>query len=88
MFTKYAVNVGDNIWNSLYNYLGSHYLDTEKNHYSLYRIDGVYEDNEQKFMVLQNHNDAKYYRVNFSLNDNEEVEVVNPYADAKFVKAL
>lgn len=77
MFTKYAVNVGDNIWNSLYNYLGSHYLDTEKNHYSLYRIDGIYEDNEQKFMVLQNYNDAKYYRVNFSLNDSEEVEVVN-----------
>ena len=78
MFTRYSVNIGDNIWNSIYNYLGTQYPDNEKKHYSVYRIDGIYEENEQKFAVLQNRNDSKYYRVNFSLSgENETVEIVN-----------
>ena len=78
MFTRYSVNIGDNIWNSIYNYLGTQYRDNEKKHYSVYRIDGIYEENEQKFAVLQNRNDSKYYRVNFSLSgENETVEIVN-----------
>ena len=78
MFTRYSVNIGDNIWNSIYSYLGTQYPDNEKKHYSVYRVDGIYEENEQKFAVLQNRNDSKYYRVNFSLSgENETVEVVN-----------
>jgi hypothetical protein len=78
MFTKYSVNIGDNTWNGIYSYLGTNYPDNDKNHYSIYRIDGIYEENEQKFAVLQNRNDSKYYRVNFSLSgEGETVEVVN-----------
>ena len=52
MFSKYSVNINDNIWNGIYKYLGEYYLDNSKEHYSLYRIDGIYEENGQKFVVL------------------------------------
>ena len=53
---------------------------------AIYRIDGIYEESEQKFAVLQNRSDMKYYRLNFSINEAEEfsasetlVEVTSTY---------
>lgn len=77
MFSRYSVSINDNIWNGIYKYLGEYHLDNNKEHYSLYRVDGVYEENEQKFVVLQNYADSKYYRVNFSLSDEGAVEINN-----------
>ena len=77
VFSRYSVNINDNIWNGIYKYLGEYYLDNNKEHYSLYRIDGIYEENGQKFVVLQNYANSKYYRVNFSLSDEGVVEVNN-----------
>lgn len=77
MFSKYSVNINDNVWNGIYKYLGEYHLDNSNNHYSLYRVDGIYEENEQKFVVLQNYTDSKYYRVNFSLSEAGEVEINN-----------
>ena len=56
VFTRYSVEIGDTLWNALY--------DRVKDQYS---IESVCEDGEQKFAVLTA--DGKYYRLDFSLLD-------------------
>jgi hypothetical protein len=58
MYTTYAVEVGDSLWNTLYD------ATCEK-----YSLVGVYEDGEQKFAIAQGNEDNKYYRLNFSVCD-------------------
>lgn len=73
MFNKYSVAVGDNVWNSVYNYLRETYPSTSEEHNSIYRIAGVYEEEEQKFVVLQNYSDANYYRLNVNIAENSDI---------------
>lgn len=63
MFSKYAVEIGDSLWTSLY----------DATNVAEYSIHGVYEEENQKFAVLQNLADEKFYRVNFSFNEDEFV---------------
>lgn len=60
VFTKYAVEIGDTLWNALYNQAAGS------------KIVGVYEEGEEKFAVLQN--EDKYCRLNFSVAENGEYE--------------
>ena len=71
VFSRYAVEIGDNLWNSLWNYILEKYPDADNTYSSVYAIEGVYEENPQKFAVLQNRADNKYYRLNFSLNETD-----------------
>ena len=71
VFSRYAVEIGDNLWNSLWNYTLEKYPDAENTYSSVYAIEGVYEEDSQKFAVLQNRADNKYYRLNFSLNETD-----------------
>ena len=73
MFNRYSVSVGDNVWNSVYNYLRETYPSTSEEHSSIYRIAGIYEEEEQKFVVLQNYSDANFYRLNVSVVEDAEV---------------
>lgn len=59
MFSKYAVEIGDSLWTSLYDAVNA----------AEYGIHGVYEEGDQKFAVLQNLADEKFYRVNFSFGE-------------------
>lgn len=70
VFTRYSVEIGDTLWNALY--------DRVKDQYS---IESVCEDSEQKFAVLTA--DGKYYRLDFSLLDDaiEFAESVNLIED-------
>lgn len=61
VFSKYAVEIGDSLWTSLY----------EKVDTTQYSLHGVYEEEDQKFAVLQNLSDEKFYRVNFSMSEEE-----------------
>lgn len=61
VFTRYAVEIGDALWTALY----SHVEGT-------YGIESVCEDGDQKFAVLTS--DDKYYRLNFSINEEGVVE--------------
>lgn len=74
MVNKYSVTVGDALWTALYSYLDSNYPNLETNT-SIYSISGVYEDEEQKFAVLYNAAEDKYYRLVFSLGANDEEEI-------------
>ena len=61
VFNTYAVTVGDSLWNAIYAN-----MDTEK-----YSINGVFEEDGQKFAVLQNREDSSYSRMNFSFENDE-----------------
>ena len=56
----YAVKIGDPIWNAVYN----HKEET-------YSINAFFEEEDQKYAVLQN--ESNYYRLNFSIGENDEV---------------
>lgn len=93
VYTTYAVEIGDELWNMIYDYLYKVYPVKDENQClcgSLYRIEGIYEDNGQKFVVLQSREDNKYYRLDFSLTDAEGfvagenlVEVTKTYIPAE-----
>lgn len=57
VFTKYSVTIGDALWTALYDYSVAQTAN----------LVGVYEEEEQKFIVLQA--DDRYFRQDFSLND-------------------
>ena len=85
MFTTYAVEIGDALWSALYSYIEITYPGEEK-YCSAYRIEGVYEENSQKFAILQSRKDMKYFRLDFSLDETsglapvgELVEVTKTY---------
>ena len=71
VFNRYAVEIGDSLWSALWEYVNKAFPDGSNNYCSKYRIDGVFEDNSQKFAILQDRGDMKYYRLNFSLNDSD-----------------
>lgn len=71
MFTQYSVSVGDSLWNALYNHV--HEISNDL------RIEGVFEEGEQKFAVLQNGDN--YCRLDFSMNDNGEFIPAETMAD-------
>lgn len=92
VFTMYAVEIGDSLWSALYSYLEATYPRANEDgcvYDSIYRIEGIYEEGSQKFAILQNRSNSKYFRLNFSLDDNtgfaasaELVEVTKTYVPA------
>ena len=89
VFVKYAVEIGDTLWNALYSYVETAYPDVQ-NGGSVYRIEGVFEESEQAFVVLQSRADEKYYRLNFSLGEENEfvpsdtlIEITSSYTPAE-----
>ena len=88
VFTKYAVEIGDSLWSALYSYIQDSFPDAEDCYCSMYRIEGIYEEENQKFAILQNRKDMKYYRLNFSLSETgfaangELVEVTKDFVPA------
>ena len=98
VFSRYSVTVGDTLWNALYSYVAQTYPGNAEGVCSMYRIDSICEEGEQKFAVLQHRSDNKYYRLNFSINEAEEfsasetlVEITSSYsaneADPQFAIA-
>lgn len=72
MFTTYAVEIGDALWSSLYRYIQTKFPNKEDECWgSKYSIDGVYEEGTQKFAILFDRNEQKYFRLNFSLSEAE-----------------
>ena len=64
VFNNYAVEIGDSLWSAVYDWLWmTHHDDYE------YSIHGIYEDGDQKFVILRNRKDLTYYRLNFSLTE-------------------
>ena len=90
VFTRYAVEIGDALWSALYSYIEKTFPDNTNCYCSVYRIEGVFEESGQKFAVLQNRADMKYYRLNFALNEDSGfvpsetlIEVTKAYTPAE-----
>ena len=90
VFTRYAVEIGDALWSALYSHIEKAYPDTQNCYCSIYRIEGIFEDNGQKFAVLQSRSDMKYYRLNFALTEDTGfvpsdtlIEVTKSYTPAE-----
>lgn len=69
VFNRYAVEIGDNLWRAIHNYLISTYPDGEDSYCSIYGVEGIYEEGSQKFVILFNRTEMKYYRLDFSINE-------------------
>ena len=90
VFTRYAVEIGDTLWSALYSHIEKTYPDAQNYYCSVYRIEGIFEDNGQKFAVLQSRADMKYYRLNFALTEDTGfvpsdtlIEVTKSYTPAE-----
>ena len=70
VFKTYAVEIGDALWSALYSYIEKTF-PSEERWCSKYSIDGIFEESGQKFAVLFNRVEMKYYRLNFSITDAE-----------------
>lgn len=84
MFTTYAVTVGDSLWTNLYSYV-SEKMPGQK-------IYGCFEEDEQKFAVLHNEEDNKFYRLDFSLSEDtfspaDEVSELTDFSEENQFKA-
>lgn len=77
VFNTYAVTIGDSLWNAIYEN-----MDVEK-----YSINGVFEEDGQKFAVLLNREDNTYSRMNFSYENEvysqEELVALEDYTPAE-----
>ena len=69
VFTTYAVEIGDSLWTAIYDYLVNTYADEECEFCSMYRIEGIYEEGDQKFAILQHRTSMDYFRMNFSISE-------------------
>lgn len=69
VFNRYAVEIGDSLWSAIWSHLDATYPGEQECCGSAYRIDGIFEESGQKFAVLQNRKDMKYYRMNFSIDE-------------------
>lgn len=69
--TKYAVEIGDTLWSTLYGVLEEKYPENPEAEYksSKYSIRGIYEEGTQKFAILKERANAKLYRVNFTYTE-------------------
>lgn len=63
VFNTYAVEIGSQLWDAIYEYMWANQRDLDM------CIDGIYEDGSQKFAILRSRKDLTYYRLDFSLTE-------------------
>ena len=73
VFNTYAVEIGGALCEAIYNYIYNNY-GLDENYELIYTLDGVYEDGNQKFAILRNRKDLTYYRLDFSLTEDNGFE--------------
>lgn len=69
MHTEFAVSIGDELWNSLYDYLVKTYPMEEDKYMSQYFIEGIYEEAGTKFAIIKDRQVGNFYRLNIELNE-------------------
>lgn len=75
----FAVEIGDALWCSFYDYLEKTYPrvspDGSECYGSMYSIEGLYEENSEKFAILKNRSNNKFYKMAFSLSEANGITV-------------
>ena len=67
---KFAVDI-TNLYSLIYDILEDKYPD--KDWGSIYRIEGIYEEANQKFAVIVKNNDPQLYRLDFEIDENNNL---------------
>ena len=69
--TKYAVSIGDDLWGKIYNALKEKYPKVYGDDWiaSKYRIVGIYEEGAEKFVIVQECEDDKKFKIMFTLTE-------------------
>lgn len=86
---KFAIDIG-NLWCTIYNILETKYPDNDYG--SIYRIEGIYEEDAQKFAIIYRKDETTMYRLDITIeNDNivlgeDIVEVEKTYVEQGNVK--
>ena len=86
---KFAIDIG-NLWSAIYDILVSKYPDDDYG--SIYRIEGIYEEGTQKFVIIYKKDEATMYKLDITIeNDNialgeDIVEVEKTYIEQGNVK--
>ena len=91
----YAVEIGDSLWSQIYDYLETNFANADSEcGCSQYRIEGIYEEDTKKFVILQDRSSGKYYQLNFNLSEEagfvaegelfEVTQTFTPAAEAQF----
>ena len=70
VFNTYAVEIGGVLWEAIYEYIYKEF-GLDEDYQLIYTIEGIYEDDDQKFAILRNRKDLTYYRLNFLLSEEE-----------------
>ena len=91
MYTNYAVEIGDSLWSALYSHLEANYPQENCDYpCSIYRIEGIYEEEGNKFAILQNRENMSYMRLDFTISETdgivfgaELIEVTKTYVPAE-----
>lgn len=81
MFTQYAAEIGDALWSNIWRHVSRAYPDPRDHYCSAYNIEGIYEEGESKFVILQCKETNAYFKLNFTLSDNNVVEFSNELED-------
>lgn len=71
--TKYAVSIGDDLWGKIYNALKEKYPKVYGDDWiaSKYRIVGIYEEGAEKFVIVQDCDEDKKFKIMFTLTEEE-----------------
>lgn len=87
---EFAADIG-NIWYILCDVLTVKYPDEDYG--SIYRIEGIYEEDEQKFAIIYKKDEATLYKINIAFDENDNivlgeeiVEVEKTYLETDNVK--
>lgn len=74
VFTTYAVEIGDSLWEALWSFLSKRFPHIDDCGHvcgSMYRVQGIFEEGEQKFAILQCRETKKFFRMDFALTEAE-----------------
>ena len=69
---KYAVSIGDDLWGKIYQALKEKYPRADGDWItSKYRIVGIYEEGAEKFVIVEDYDDVKKFKIMFTLTETE-----------------
>nr|DAI51150.1 MAG TPA: hypothetical protein [Caudoviricetes sp.] len=69
MVTTYALEIGNTLWNRIYDYLYENYRSENNCWISQFILQGVYEEEGNKFAILQCRDSLKFYRLDFTYDE-------------------
>lgn len=78
---EFAVNIGD-LWCDIYRKLEDKYPD--RDYGSIYRIEGIYQEDGSTFAIIRRKDEEKLYKLNFEISDEEGIVCSDEVVEVEF----